>query len=293
MIATLFKEHCSLYDISDNPIKLSGDKLSILIQQNKKKVKSLTTGRHSNVPTGRHGNASYDATFPVQYCGSMLVKLKSISASTVDGIVSCIVATRDRPMAAKKYNKKWKKRRSSNAYSAPQSNTMFRTNSSNDDEYVTGVHSLTDLEHHEEGGTSPLLERPRASSDITKYNQLSQVISSSDDANTTKTFPRKPKLTKTGSLSGLNKKQIQLPQRKTSRSSTHINKLSCEEEEEERAPLIGDRTAPTPAHPIEHSLESSSTEHEEGEDEIDGEDEYEGTVFTVVHVHVLACPLLL
>lgn len=228
----MFKDHCSLYDITDNPIKLSGDKLALLVQQNKKKVKSIS---------GRHGNSSatpYDALYSVTYCGSMNIKLKTISAATVDGFVSCLA--KDRPIVAKKY-KKWRKRRRSSAVTAPLSNSMFRSSSTGDDEPIV---LLPEYE-----------ERPRSNSD--------EIIPS--------ITIDKPLLSKTNSDTGLRKKQVWIHKGNSHSSTSRLDEeplLSDSDQSPVQVRSIGRSiTAPTPATRVE--LLDSSTEQEE----IDGEEE--------------------
>ena len=122
MIIKLFKSHCVSLDSQNEPIHLSGEKLTALIQQTKKRSLSLSARQISRT------DSTPEMTFPVTYCGCMGIKIRHVSAATVDGFVSCLTV-KDQPTAAKKY-KKWHKRKRSSPFTAPLQNSMFHSSSS-------------------------------------------------------------------------------------------------------------------------------------------------------------------
>lgn len=266
---------------------MPGDKLATLVQANKKRSKSLSG--HTTV------------VLPVTYCGKINIKLKKVTAETVDDIVSCL-AIKDRPTSAKKY-KKWRKKRRSIQMSAPLTNSLYRVTSAGDDEAVsndtasdcavniedqeetlgiTSVHSLSclDVVAHETVSAA----RPRAISDISPTKSLIIVPT---------TIAKAP-LTKTDSDSGGRRKKRSwiFGTLRKGRSSSSLDNIyhpvPSTNEEDEVSPalmlkedqpnqesdnegkqedhLIRSLTAPTPATRLVDSLDSSTEP-----DDIDGE----------------------
>ncbi len=115
----------------NEPQVLPGNKLAGMLRQSKKGHLKFTTGR--SLSSRRNSiDPSTDTLFPVTYCGSMPYSNKPINADTVDSYVKCITAS-NRPSSADRY-KKWQRKRKSNTFTSPKTNTMFRLQSSGSDD---------------------------------------------------------------------------------------------------------------------------------------------------------------
>ena len=165
MIIKLFKFHCVSLDGQDEPIHLSGEKLTALIQQTKKRSLSLSTRQISRT------DSTAEMSFPITYCGCMGIKIRHVSAATVDGFVSCLTV-KDQPTAAKKH-KKWRTKRRSNPFTAPLQNSMFHSSSSygtNEVDFPDNV-PVTEMNEDPLTTTQSLTELP--SSKTTDLKQVS------------------------------------------------------------------------------------------------------------------------
>lgn len=264
MIIKLFKSHCVSLDGQDEPIHLSGEKLTTLIQQTKKRSLSLSTRQISRA------DSTAEISFPITYCGCMGIKIRHVSAATVDGFVSCLTV-KDQPTAAKKH-KKWRTKRRSNPFTAPLQNSMFHSSSScgtNEVDFPDNV-PVTEMNEDPLITTQSLTELP--SSKTTDLKQVS-ISDSTTIQNDQDSVPFQLNEDSSPIQSNILQNEDSLPVQKE-----NSNLL----EREDSDPVEKEGSVPIPARPRAISDITSSL----NQSHIDSLLEPQGTFTNLPHVHI-------